>query len=77
MARIEYKVLSAQGDWRVTRDGTDVSRHANKDAAVQEARDLARADKANGHDTQLLIQKSDGTWQTEWTYGHDPFPPRG
>lgn len=77
MARIEYRVLSAQGDWRVTKDGVDVSRHANKDDAVEQARSLAKQDKANGHDSQLLVQKSDGTWQTEWTYGNDPFPPRG
>jgi hypothetical protein len=77
MARIEYRVLSAQGDWRVTKDGKDVSKHSLKQDAVTEAKRLAKQDKASGHDTQLVIQKSDGTWQTEWTYGHDPFPPAG
>ncbi len=77
MARIEYKVLSDKVDWRITRNSVDISTHGNKDDAVNKARGLAKADKADGHDTQLLIQRGDGTWQTEWTYGNDPFPPPG
>jgi hypothetical protein len=77
MARIEYRVLSAHGNWRVTRDGADLGVHADKADAVSKARQMARADKAEGQDTQLVVQREDGTWQTEWTYGNDPFPPRG
>lgn len=77
MARIEYRVLSAQGDWRVTRDGSELGRYKLKAEAVEYARARAKSDHLNGHDTQLVVQKSDGTWQYEWTYGNDPFPPRG
>ncbi len=27
--------------------------------------------------SQILIQGSDSKFRTEWTYGSDPFPPRG
>lgn len=26
---------------------------------------------------QILVQRDDGRFRTEWTYGSDPFPPRG
>ena len=27
--------------------------------------------------SQILVQGSDSQFRTEWTYGQDPFPPRG
>ena len=27
--------------------------------------------------SQILIQGRDSRFRTEWTYGRDPFPPRG
>lgn len=27
--------------------------------------------------SQLVVRKRDGTIQTEYTYGDDPFPPKG
>jgi hypothetical protein len=27
--------------------------------------------------SQILVQGDAGRWRTEWTYGSDPFPPRG
>jgi putative membrane protein len=30
-----------------------------------------------GHDAQVLVQGQDLLFKTEWTYGHDPFPPPG
>jgi hypothetical protein len=26
---------------------------------------------------QILVQRDDGKFRTEWTYGSDPFPPKG
>lgn len=26
---------------------------------------------------QILVQRDSGAFRTEWTYGADPFPPRG
>jgi hypothetical protein len=30
-----------------------------------------------GQVSSIRIQKTDGTFQTEWSYGRDPYPPRG
>ncbi len=27
--------------------------------------------------SQILLQGDGGKFRTEWTYGNDPFPPRG
>lgn len=27
--------------------------------------------------SQILIQGADGKFRAEWTYGNDPFPPKG
>jgi hypothetical protein len=42
-------------------------------AAVEAAHSSGRM----GHDAQVLIQRQNNQWRTEWTYGHDPYPPHG
>lgn len=27
--------------------------------------------------SQILVQRDNGLWREEWTYGRDPYPPRG
>lgn len=35
------------------------------------------ASRPAGSLSQILIQGADSRYRTEWTYGQDPFPPRG
>lgn len=35
------------------------------------------ADFPAGTLSQILIQGDDGQYRAEWTYGKDPYPPRG
>jgi hypothetical protein len=44
-----------------------------KKEAVQRGAEIAR----NNGNAQLHIQKKDGTFQEERTYGEDPHPPPG
>ena len=44
-----------------------------KEDAVRRGRELAKAQERG----QLVIKKQNGRIQTEYTYGDDPFPPRG
>lgn len=61
------------GRWKVTQEGgTVLSRHDTQAAAIVAGRRIAR--DAQG---QLLVQRPDGTFRTEWTYGKDPYPPVG
>jgi len=74
MARKIFFVLSAQGDWKVTEQGgVDHGTHANKEAAIDAAVALARANQPSS----LRIQRGDGTFEDERTYRDDPFPPPG
>lgn len=80
MARGKYKVyhvVPIPGDkegWRV--EGENAKRasswHDTKEEAIERGRELAHARKG-----QLKVHKADGKFETEYTYGHDPFPPAG
>jgi len=43
----------------------------------KEACDFARKIAKNNEPSQVVVKKKDGTIETEWTYGNDPFPPLG
>jgi hypothetical protein len=44
-----------------------------KAAAIERARDLASSHARS----QIKVHGQDGRIQTEWTYGKDPYPPKG
>lgn len=70
-------VLSDQGDWYVKwKGGERGASFADKADAIAHARTRVGG-LPEGECSQILVQRHDGTWQTEWTYGDDPFPPRG
>ncbi|PVM87066.1 DUF2188 domain-containing protein [Caulobacter radicis] len=73
MARTIYRVLPEGGDWKVTRSGTRLAGYARKDDAIDYGRRSALADQPS----QLVISRADGTFETEYTYGNDPYPPPG
>lgn len=76
MARAQYYVLSAGGRWKIRFDGQDY--HYDTQAqAMKTAVDAAHQVGEMGRDAQVLVQGRDGQWRAEWTYGHDPYPPRG
>ena len=63
------------GGWDVKKeDGERPSGHFDtKDEAIDRGRELAKS----GGLGQLKIHKQDGKIQTEYTYGKDPYPPKG
>lgn len=75
MARTVYWVSPDGEMWKVQLEGakTPDSRHRTKEEAIREARARAHANKPS----QVKVQHKDGTIETEWTYGDDPFPPPG
>ena len=66
-----------QGQWIVHWEH-DASGHvfSKKEDAIRNARNTAGSFPA-GYCSQIKVQRADGTFQTEWTYGQDPYPPRG
>jgi hypothetical protein len=50
-----------------------IGNYDKKSDAVDRARDVAKKQPSS----QVVVRMQDGTIQTEYTYGDDPFPPRG
>ena len=74
MARKVYRVLPDGGSWKVTGPtGSTLSTHSTKPPAVSAGQTAAKADQPS----QLVVHKADGTFEYEYTYGDDPFPPKG
>jgi uncharacterized protein DUF2188 len=57
----------------LTENGRELSKRENQGDAVEAA---VRAAHAN-EPSQVKVQKHDGTWTEERTYGDDPYPPKG
>lgn len=76
MARALYFVLSDGGKWKVRHNAQDYP-FDTQAVAKRAAVDAAHLSGMKGYDAQVLVQGRDGKWQTEWTYGNDPYPPPG
>lgn len=73
MARNRLFVSPDGPNWKVTFERRVLSRHTTKEAAEDAARTIARANEPS----QVLVPKQDGTFESEWTYGDDPYLPAG
>lgn len=73
MNRNIVRVLPKNGIWKVTYNGTEVSTFSLKLNAIEKGKSLAKSHPPS----QLVIHKADGTIETEYTYGSDPYPPKG
>ena len=69
-----YHVVPHDGEWAVQREGADraSSIHGTQAEAISAGRELAQ-----GTHGELRIHGSDGRIREGYSYGHDPFPPRG
>jgi len=78
MPRIVYRVTPRGEDWTVSRDGVHQSTHGTKQPAVDAGSSAARREwEAFKRPSQCVIHRADGTFEKEWTYGDDPYPPKG
>ena len=75
MARKCLHITKHPKGWQVKKQGASraSSIHRTKSAAVGSARVQARRSKPS----QVVIHGRNGRFQSERTYGCDPFPPRG
>ena len=64
-----------KGGWNVKIQSTNrpIANFDNKADAINKAKSIAK----NAPLGQVIIQKKDGTIQTEYTYRKDPYPPKG
>ncbi len=77
MARTQYFVVLHNGEWKIKLDGKHYGPYKTQRAAIRDAVDAAHKSGEKGLDAQVLVQGTDNKFRTEWTYGHDPYPPPG
>lgn len=75
--RAHFYVVLHEGRWKINFEGRHSAPYASQAYAIRAAVDTAHQLGLLGHDAQVLVQGTDGHFRTEWTYGHDPYPPRG
>lgn len=75
MARKVYDVTKTDDGWQgKARGGQRASVTGDtKDEVVSRTAEIAK----NHGNSQVVIHKTDGEFQSERTYGNDPFPPKG
>lgn len=76
MERIQYFVVLHENEWKVKHLGTHYPYRTQADA-IRAAVDAAHDSGKRGFDAQVLVQGANNQFRTEWTYGHDPYPPKG
>lgn len=77
MARAQYVVVFHENQWKISFDGKHYGPYGTQKEAIRAAVDAAHKSGKQGHDAQVLVQGTDNKFRTEWTYGHDPYPPPG
>lgn len=77
MTLYSYFVVRHQNEWKISFEGKHFGPYSTQAAAVRVAIDTAHKIGTNGDNAQVLVQGLDSKFRTEWTYGKDPYPPRG
>ena len=72
MTRLLFSVVIVKGEWTISHG--DHGKFPTQKDASRAAIDMAH--KAAG-DAQVMLHGVDGKFKVEWTYGHDPYPPKG
>jgi hypothetical protein len=77
MAGAQYVVILQDDEWKISHSGARYGPYPTQETAIRVAVDAAHSSGLRGHDAQVLTQGEDDRFRTEWTYGHDPYPPPG
>jgi hypothetical protein len=77
MSRAQYFVVLHQSQWKINFQGQHYGPYHTQAVAIRAAVDAAHEAGRNGYDAQVLVQGRNNQFRAEWTYGHDPYPPRG
>ena len=69
-----HVVPSPNGGWDIKKDGAErrSGHEATQNEAIARAKELAQKQK-----TELLIHGKNGQIRQKFSYGSDPFPPKG
>jgi hypothetical protein len=76
MARVRYFVVLHEEEWKIKFNEQHYGPYPTQREAIRAAVDAAHKSGTQGHHAQVLVQSVYRQFRTEWTYGHDPYPPR-
>lgn len=76
-SRTQYFVVPHAEGWMIKLNGTHHGPYKTQALAIKAAVDAAHTNGKKGMDSQVLVQGVDHKFRTEWTYGNDPYPPKG
>ena len=77
MNRLKYYVVLHHGEWKISFQDKHYGPYDTQKIAIRTAVDAAHDAGKKGYDAQVLVQGANSLWRTEWTYGNDPYPPKG
>jgi uncharacterized protein DUF2188 len=77
MARAQYFVVLHENQWKIKHNGQHYGPYRTQADAIRASVDAAHKAGEQGGDAQVLVQGENNQFRTEWTYGHDPYPPKG
>lgn len=77
MARLQYVVVNHNNEWKISFEGKHYGPYKTQKEGITVVVNEAHDSGKKGHDTQVLVQGVDSKFRTEWTYGNDPYPPKG
>lgn len=64
--------------WKVSSGGVTIQTCQTQQEAIRIASQRAKRDwDVSKQPSQVMIQRPDGTFRAEYTYGNDPYPPPG
>lgn len=77
--RKKYYVVLQEGAWKILVDGVHYGPYSTQSEAIAHARSAAQNFGAQYPHlgAQILVQGTNNQFRTEWTYGKDPYPPKG
>ena len=78
MARDVYYVARHGPHWQINHGDRQHGPYGSQCAAIMVAITAAhRAGQTNSDGAQVLVQGENNQFRAEWTYGNDPYPPKG
>jgi hypothetical protein len=67
MTRHRYIVVFHDGEWKIDHDGELSARYRTQEEALLDALNAARRLDKKGQDAEVLTQRADQRFRTEWT----------
>jgi hypothetical protein len=74
---VRYYVVLRGGGWEVLAECHYAARFSRQADAVRQAIDWAQLDGAGGRPALVLDDAGLEDFKPAWTYGQDPYPPKG